>query len=289
MISHLVLMVGITTLILLCIFYPFFPGQYDSLAMPLSIMAQLSVGIGLLLVPVGVLWLTYEFRKQFQRKRNLTVSPRRYYFAIVSIIVLSTIAIAVSFAAFATVGFSLAAISVIVWAVIFSRLHPSLKSMKIIEQDNFHYAPAYFVFVPVATILLQLILGAPITNLSRDYAIVNSKEYIDDIEGYHALYGNYPPSLIAVWKDYDPNIVGVEKFHYTPSDNAYNLFFEQPRLFFDNIGTQEWVVYNPLDEHQMFSHTSWLLALPPNELERNQGWYAVHDIIQPHWKYFWFD
>lgn len=288
MISHLVRMVGITIFISLCVFYPFFPGQYDSLAMPLSITAQLSVAIGLLLVPIGVLWLTYEFRKQFQRKRNLAVSPRRYYFAIVSIIVFSIIAIAVSFAAFATVGFSLAVISVIVWAVIFSRFYPSLKSMKFIEQDNFYYAPAYFVFVPVATILLQLIISTPITNLSRDYAIANSKEYIDDIEEYHAQYGKYPSSLLAMWKDYYPNVVGVEKFHYTPSDNAYNLFFEQPRLLFDNIGTREWVVYNPLDEHQMFSHTSWLL-LSPNDLERSQGWYAVYDTMHPHWKYFWFD
>jgi hypothetical protein len=58
---------------------------------------------------------------------------------------------------------------------------------------------------------------------------------------------------------------------------------------FDNIGTREWVVYNPRDEHRMYSHTSWFLLLSPEELERSQGWYAVHDSPTPHWKYFSFD
>lgn len=283
-------MAGITIFTLLCVFYPFFPGQYDSLAMPLSITAQVGVAIGLiLLVPIGILWLIYELQKQAQRKQNLAVNPKRYYFAHVSTILFSIIAIAVSLVAFASVGFSLAIISVITWVFIFSRLLPILKSIKDVEHDNFSPAPIYFVSVPIVAILFQLFLGTSITNYSRDYAIANSGEYISDIEEYHAQYGNYPSSLLAMWKDYYPNVVGVEKFHYTPSDNAYNLFFEQPRLFFDNIGTREWVVYNPLDEHQMFSHTSWFLLLTPNELERSQGWYAVHDTIHPHWKYFWFD
>lgn len=289
MISHLARIVGITIFILLCVCYPFFPGPYDSLAMPLSMTAQIGAAIGLLLVPIGILWLIYEWRKQSRRKRNLVTKPRRYSFALVSTLAFSIIAIVVSLVSFATVGFSLAIISVVAWVIIFSRLLPGLKSMKAVERDNFYPAPIYLVFVPVAATLLQLVLAAPLTNFSRDQAIANSKEYISDIEAYRAQYGNYPTSLLAMWKDYDPNVVGVEKFHYSPGENAYNLFFEQPRLFFDNVGTREWVVYNPVDEHQMVSHTAWFLQLSPDELESNQGWYAVHDTTHPHWKYFWFD
>lgn len=119
--------------------------------------------------------------------------------------------------------------------------------------------------------------------------MANSAEFIRDIEAYHDAYGHYPVSLAAMWKDYDPNVVGIEKYHYSPHGDTYNLFFEQPRFFFDNIGTREWVVYNPQDEHRMYSHTAWLLQLSPEELERSQGWYAVHTGSRPHWKYFWFD
>ena len=127
------------------------------------------------------------------------------------------------------------------------------------------------------------------TNFSRNHAIDSSREFIGHIEAYRAEYGRYPTSLLAMWKDYYPDVVGIEMFHYTPSNSAYNLFFEQPRFLLDNIGTREWVVYNPGDEHQIFSHTAWFLLLTPEELERSQGWYAVHETSQPHWRYFWFD
>lgn len=43
-----------------CMFYPFMPGTYDRMAVTISGMVQmLGVG-GLLLVPIGVLWLIYD-------------------------------------------------------------------------------------------------------------------------------------------------------------------------------------------------------------------------------------
>lgn len=84
----------------------------------------------------------------------------------------------------------------------------------------------------------------------------NSSDFIGDIEAYHVQHGRYPASLLAMWKDYYPDVIGVEKYHYAPGDNAYDLFFEQPRFLLDNIGTRGWVVYNPGDEHRMFSHTA---------------------------------
>ncbi len=36
MILHLLRIIAVTMLITLCVVYPFLPGQYDSLAMPLS-------------------------------------------------------------------------------------------------------------------------------------------------------------------------------------------------------------------------------------------------------------
>ena len=72
-------------------------------------------------------------------------------------------------------------------------------------------------------------------------------------------------------------------------EDSYNVFFRQPRFFFDNFGTEEFVVYNKQDEHIMLSHTSWILIFTPEEMRKTQGWYEVHDAPSPHWKYFWFD
>jgi hypothetical protein len=63
MITHLVRIILIILLIALCIVYPFLPGEYDSLAMPLSTIAQGFGVLGVLLVPVGALWLIAELRQ----------------------------------------------------------------------------------------------------------------------------------------------------------------------------------------------------------------------------------
>jgi hypothetical protein len=288
-ISHLTLMGGISALVVLCMLYPFLPGEYDGLAMALSTMTQTFGMVGLLLVPVGVLWLTYELRKRARKKRNLPAKTRRYYFALASVVVSLVVAIAVSFVAFATVGLSFGFLTLALWLYIVSRLIPGLRLLKNAESENFNPVPLYLMFIPIAVLLFQLALAAPVTEFSRNYAIAKSTELINDIEEYRSVHGRYPSSLLAVWKDYYPSVVGIEKFHYAPNGDAYNLFFEQPRFLFDNIGTREFVVYNKLDKHVMISHASWILILMPEELEARQGWYTVHDASSLHWKYFWFD
>lgn len=34
---------------------------------------------------------------------------------------------------------------------------------------------------------------------------------------------------------------------------------------------------------------AWILRFTPEQLERNQGWYAVHEGPRPRWKSFRFD
>lgn len=92
-----------------------------------------------------------------------------------------------------------------------------------------------------------------------------------------------------MWPDYSPSVVGIERYHYAPRGEAYNLAFEQPRFLFDDFGVREFVMYNPRDEQIMPSHASWILIWSPEDLARQQGWFAVHDAAQPHWKQFWFD
>jgi hypothetical protein len=289
MMLHLLRIIGITTLIALCVVYPFLPGQYDSLAMPLSIMAQVSAVTGLLLVPIGILWLVYELRSHLQRTENRPFHSPRYFFALASVIASVIVVLVVSFVAFATVGISLALITTALGLFILAKARSKLRVLRAAASNSFSPVPLYLVLIPLILTVLQISLAPQMTSFSRTHAMASSREFIDDIEAYQAEYGRYPTSLLAMWKDYYPDVVGIEKFHYTPSDSAYNLFFEQPRFLLDTIGTREWVVYNPGDEHQIFSHTAWFLLLTPEELERSQGWYAVHETPVPHWRYFWFD
>jgi archaellum biogenesis protein FlaJ (TadC family) len=88
MISHLLRITSVTALIVLCTFLPFLPGRYDSFAVPLSMMAQAIGKLGLLLVPVGALWMAFEYRGQHGSKR--------YAFAVTTLIVSSVIWVLVS-------------------------------------------------------------------------------------------------------------------------------------------------------------------------------------------------
>lgn len=288
-ILDLVLMFGTAALLVLSMVYPFLPGAYDGLAWALSTMAQVFGIVGLLLVPIGGLWLAYEYWRRTRVRRNLPVRGGGYSFAVVSIVAASLVVAAISIAGAASIGLSCGLLTLAVWCYTVSRLLPKMKVLKSAERQNFNFIPFYLIFVPIAVLLFQLVLAAPVTQASRDHAIAMSAEIIGDIEAYRAANGRYPMSLLATWADYSPGIVGIEQFHYAPQGDAYNLVFQQPRFLLDDFGVREFVVYNPLDEQTMISHASWILLLRPGELRGSQGWYAARAASSPHWRYFWFD
>jgi len=289
MAAHLARMGAITMLIIACMFLPFLPGQYDGLAVTLSAMSQLFGVAGLLLVPIGVLWLAYELTKRARRKRNLPHIERAYYFARASIIASSIVAVAISLGAFASIGLTFGFGTLALLAYIVSRLIPKLKLLKNAEPENLNPAPLYLTFIPIAVLVLQVMFAAPATEFSRNYAIARTAELINAIEEYRIANGHYPKSLLAEHQDYEPSVIGIKQYYYEPSGDAYNLFFEQPTFLLANPGTREFVMYNKLDEQTMIAHDSDILRWTPAELQQRRGWYAVHDAPSPHWKYFWLD
>jgi hypothetical protein len=204
--------------------YPFLPGQYDVLAMPLSTMAQLLGTAGLLLVPIGVLWLVYEVRKQARSSRNLPNAGRGFYFALALLIVASILAILVSLITTLAAGISFGVLTLALGFYTVSRWLPRLKLLKKAETENLNPTPLYLIFIPIVLLFFQLTLAIPVTEFSRNHAIAQSAEFINDIEAYRNVNGRYPSSLLATWKDYYPSVVGIERFHYAPNGDAYNLF-----------------------------------------------------------------
>jgi hypothetical protein len=289
MIKHLTRIVGITLVLCLCIIYPFLPGDYDSFALPLSMMAQVAGIFGLLLIPVGALWLISELRRQARVKQGLEVKARERVFVLAAAMIMSVIALILTIVALATVGPSLAALMLALWLYTSSRVRPKLWPLKQAESEGFNPARLYLLIIPLLVMFFEVAAAKPAAAFSRDRAIRASAEMIGDIEAYRSEQGHYPTALMAVWKDYYPTVRSIEKYHYWAEGEGYNLFFEQPLLIIDNFGTREFVVYNPLDEHIMRSHTSWTLILTPEQLAGASGWYAVNDASTPHWKYFWFD
>jgi hypothetical protein len=273
-VKHLALVLGAAALLALCMVNPFLSGEYDPVALPLSMVAQLLGVVGLAFVPIGALWL---------------VMPRyRFGFAVAAVVVGVFLALVLALLAAVAVGRSLAALALAVGAYVAVRLLPVLKRWRAGRFEGPSPVPSYLVVLPLFSLVLQVALVAPVTGWSRDRAIASAREIIGDIEEYRERYGRYPVSLQAQHKDYKTGVVGVEKYTYVPQDETYNLSFEQPRFLLDRFGTREWVVYNPRDKHRMYSHVPWILV-PPGETDPRQGWYSSGETGHAHWNYFWFD
>lgn len=255
------------------IIYPFMAGDFDSLAMPLSTIIQGIGIIGIILFPIGLTWLF--------------IPERNKLFAVITIYIIGLMIIVITFFAYLISGVLFSMTIFLILTPLFLRLRN--KVAKPLEGISLSYIPIYFIVLPLSILIIQLLIAKPVTDWCRDRTISHAKDYIRDIEMFFQKNGYYPKTLQAMYKDYYPNTVGVEKYYYIPFGNSYNLCFEQPRFFLDIVGTKEWVVYNPKDEHKVFSHTSWFLLLSPAESEIRQGWYASRATNQKHWKSFYFD
>jgi hypothetical protein len=241
-------------------------------------MAQVFGITALLLVPIGSLWIASGHVNR--------VRDRQHAFAIAALGVSSFVWAAVSLSALVYVGFSLLICTFALWIYVLVKLIPRIRAMRGAPHSHPHAIAFYLLIVPIAVFLIQLALMGRLTEFSRGRAISNSSALIADIERYHAAYGRYPASLMALWPDYLPGLIGIERFQYEPSGDAYNVFFEQ---FSFSLGTREIVMYNPRDQQAFSSHTMDLLQFTPEDLEPRRGYYAVRDASHPHWKRFLFD
>jgi hypothetical protein len=271
---HVAIIVGIAALLAFAMAYPFLPGRYDRLAVPLSTMAQVFGVVGLALVPGGVLWL---------------IMPRHgFVLAVLATAVGTGIALILALFATLSVGNAFGVLTLAAWVFMLGQVIPAVRRLRRAGGSGRRFAPVYLVCLPLVAFAAQLALAAPMARASRERAIANARAFIADIEQYHTRHGRYPVSLQAQNTDYHPDVVGVEQYLYVPRGDSYNLSFEQPRLLLDRFGTREWVVYNPRDEHRVYSHTAWLLP-PPEVAEPSQGWYASGPAGHAHWMYFLFD
>ena len=77
--------VALNLLVVLCIFLPYLPGPSDKLAQVISGVAQVTGFIGLLLIPIGTLWIIQEIKKisgsttTFNNWSNVTLQAATLY------------------------------------------------------------------------------------------------------------------------------------------------------------------------------------------------------------------
>ena len=257
-------------------FLPFASGGYDAMAVPLATMAWVLGRVGLLLVPVGLLWL-------WTPSRDATSRPR--WLVRLSIVACVIILLVVSVIAFASSGsLLLAASTAALSALLIGRLARGLRRDPTMPVSRM--APALVTLAPLVVFGVQTMAIGAVATRARERGIANAAPFIEEIERYRARRGTYPESLFSIWGDYEPSIVGVERYHYERSGDGYNVIFREPSLDF---GMRRFVVYNPLDKQRITVHETERLQLDEAGLDAdNAGYTLTRPLSQPHWKLFLF-
>ena len=259
---------GLLTLTMLL---PFLPGRYDPLAIPLSAAATALAFGGLLLVPIGVAWLALG-RSHAMARAALAVTT----FVVALAAILTAAAGSVAGAALLIIG----------WLVYLARGWRRIGAARAAGAGLSRAVPIALIVVPLASVAARVTLVGHAAASSRARAIANASVILADIERFHERTGAYPMSLDALASDYDPGVIGIERYGYEPSGGAFNLYFKSPSTDF---ATEEIVMYNPRGEQDFSSHDADLLQLPVEDIRRQRGYFASHDLAERGWKRFLFD
>jgi hypothetical protein len=297
MMGHVVRLTGASLLLVVCMLRPFLPGGYDGFAVALAAMGHAVGTVGLLLVPFGLVWLAHERRRLWRepdRRAGRTtpfngveaIDARGRRLALASIAAVTLVMLALSFVATVTMGPSLGLGVLGLWGYLATRLVGRVNATQHAGTRTFNPAPLYLIVVPLVGALILFVAVGPAIDFSRNRVIDHSAGLVRDIERYRETHGHYPVSLQALTQDYRPAVAGVDRYHYEPNGEGYNVFFEH---WSGVLGTREIVMYNSRGEHEFASHDSDLLLSPTPDLAKTLGYYAALDAGRPHWKRLLFD
>ncbi len=250
---------------------PFLPGRHDPLAMSLSAAATGVAFGGLLLVPIGVVWL---------------ISSRGYALAKLALVVATLVAAGAALATAANGSMAGGVLVLAAWVIWLVHLWRRVGAARTAGAGLEQALPIALIVVPLVAVAVRTAFTGSAAAWSRDRAIANTAEIVADIERFRERTGAYPVAISSVWPDYHPGIIGIERYRYEPSGAAYNLYFEHPST---NLAVREIVMYNPRGEQDISSHAFDLLQFSPEEIRRQRGYFASHDLRQAGWKRFLFD
>jgi hypothetical protein len=232
----------------------------------LSFVVQVAGYLGLLLVPVGSAWMVNRRRSRLWYGLTLVLG---------GIVAFVITAAAMSMNQL-TMGVMIGVGAILLLRAGFRRSRTD--SERIGRRVN----PIAFclVCVPLILVAFRATVLPRAADWSRDRAIRHSAALIAEIESFRQRRGHYPASLHALHPDLPTGVIGIERFHYEPSGDAYNLFFIRHHLMLD---AEEAVVFNPRDEHHFTAHALDILQYDGAQLDLHRGDRQRTQLAHPHW------
>lgn len=264
--------VVITAILLLAMLGPYLPGRFDASAATLSFVIQVASYVSLLFVPVGFAWMVSRNRSSLWRRLTVGLAGLVVFVAVVSAVSVNQLAMG-ALLGLASTMFLRAAVR-------------GMRANSEHAERTRLATPLYLAIIPVVLVAFISSVLPRAAEWSRDRAIRHSATLIAAIESYRQRQGHYPLSLQSLNRDVPTGVVGIERFHYEPNGQSYNLFFVRQHVALD---AREVVMFNPRDEHGFASHELDLLQYDGEQLALRRGDRRRTPLGHPHWVSFLFD
>ncbi len=264
--------VALAAVLCLVMVLPHLPGRFDASAAALSFVVQVGSYASLLLVPIGVAWMASRRRWKLWHALAEVTTGFVAFTGVVAAVSANQLAL----------GVLLAVCAVVLLGNEYRRSRNGPEPVG----PRRNLAPLWLVFVPLVLVAFRTAVLPGAADWSRDRAIRHGAALISEIESFRQRTGRYPLSLQSLNQDVPTGVVGIERFHYEPSGEAFNLFFVRPHVELD---ASEVVLFNPRDDHRFTSHDLDILQYDSEQLDLRRGDRRRTRLSHPHWISILFD
>ena len=271
-------------LLITLIISPFFPGPSNPIVVGLSSVSLTLGFFGLLLIPVGAIWVIAEWLKLRQSKDQPVNWKPSFYLAIIATMIATSIALIYVPFLWVFDGVAAAIAAAVLIGLGLYKVIRSIKKLRTSPQTSFNPIPLYLIILPLIAFTTNKVLTGPMSVYSRNIAIQKSQALIDAIELYKVNEGEYPPSLENLQGKYlhklpKPAIMGIKKYQYNKINDQFTLSFSQWK---DGASLEEIVIFdkNPGLKND-YAHYDYKI-----DRYRVKGAFASYDTGVPHWRYY---
>lgn len=279
-----ILMAALHALLVLVMVLPFLPGPPNKLVVGLSALAQSAGFLGVVLGPIGILWLYLDARRRGGKTQN-----GRYAF-VLGVIVLVLAALPCLLALTQTyewLGVGPGLITTGAGACLFYKAFQKIRQFRFAPAGAFNLTPVYLLTIPTLAWIMRMYVLAPVSAYSRELAMDAGETLVARVELYKSENGHYPHSLRALASQHgntvaESPVMGISELKYSASDDGFSVSFSQ----WQNMAIDEEIVLFQKGENQsvLASGDDWR-----QDRYRIKGAYASFKTRRNDWRYYWCD
>lgn len=269
------------SLVVVLIVSPFLPGPPNRLVVGLSALAQSAAFFGVVLVPVGLLWLFLDFRDRTKR-----IGMHRRVLASIAAGIVMVPALLGLVYTFMLIGTGAGIAGSAIVGLFCYYVWNGVRKLRA-QSGPFGFVPLCLLTVPTVSLLMHMYVMEPVSAYSRGLAMDRGEALIGLVEEFRAENGRYPVTLQELGEGLsaklpDSPVMGVSELKYNADAHGFNVSFSQ----WQHMAVDEEIV---LFSKANLTGSEGLGFDYKLDKHRVKGAYASFGTGREHWRYYWCD